>query len=107
LIGDASHASTPFMGQGGAMAMQDAVVLAQVLAVADTVPEALTRFGNIRAPVCKFVQDVSRAVGEAGASEDVSDLAARNAWLAAGAQGKVDGFYAELARLNAEADALL
>ena len=107
LIGDASHASTPFMGQGGAMAMQDAVVLAQVLAVADTVPEALTRFGKVRAPVCKFVQDVSRAVGEAGASEDVSDLAARNAWLAAGAQGKVDGFYAELARLNAEAGALL
>jgi 2-polyprenyl-6-methoxyphenol hydroxylase-like FAD-dependent oxidoreductase len=105
LIGDASHASTPFMGQGGAMAMQDAVILAQVLAAADSVPEALIRFGEVRAPVCNFVQDVSRAVGEAGAREDVTDLAARNAGLAAGAQGKVDGFYGELARLNAEAEA--
>lgn len=107
LIGDAAHASTPFMGQGGAMAMQDAVVLARILAAAETVPEALTRFGTVRAPMCKFVQDVSRAVGEAGASEDVSDLAARNAGIAAGAQGKVDGFYAELARLKAQAEALI
>lgn len=105
LIGDAAHASTPFMGQGGAMAMQDAVVLARILDVAETVPEALTRFGTLRAPVCKFVQDVSRAVGEAGAAEDITDLAARNAGLAEGAQGKVDGFYAKLGQLNAEAEA--
>ncbi|MFM0739168.1 FAD-dependent monooxygenase, partial [Paraburkholderia xenovorans] len=29
LIGDAAHASTPFMGQGGAMAVMDAVLLAE------------------------------------------------------------------------------
>src|SRR5262249_4750864 len=31
LVGDAAHASTPFMGQGGAMGIQDAVILARLL----------------------------------------------------------------------------
>ena len=59
LIGDAAHASTPFMGQGGAMAMEDGVVLARLLAATDDVGAALDRFGELRAPVCRFVQGVS------------------------------------------------
>jgi 2-polyprenyl-6-methoxyphenol hydroxylase-like FAD-dependent oxidoreductase len=30
-IGDAAHASSPMMGQGGCLAMEDAYVLAEVL----------------------------------------------------------------------------
>lgn len=107
LIGDAAHASTPFMGQGGAMAMQDAVVLARVLDAGSDLPRALDLFGELRFPVCQFVQDVSRAVGEAGANEDIASLPARNARMRATAQGAVDGFYGKLDALNDEVDARL
>jgi 2-polyprenyl-6-methoxyphenol hydroxylase-like FAD-dependent oxidoreductase len=107
LIGDAAHASTPFMGQGGAMALADAVALGQVLRPGADIDAALTAFGEARFPVCTFVQDASRAVGEAGAREEASGLAARNVRLAAGAQAAVDGFYARLAELNAAAEARL
>lgn len=106
LIGDAAHASTPFMGQGGAMAMQDAVALAMALAHHGT-DSALAVFGEARAPVCRFVQDVSRAVGEAGAAEVEGGQEQRKLEMRATAQDKVDGFYARLDALNAEADALL
>ncbi len=41
LIGDAAHASSPMMGQGGCMAMEDACVLAESLRRNATVGEAL------------------------------------------------------------------
>ena len=104
LIGDAAHASTPFMGQGGAMAMEDGVVLARLLAVTDDIDAALTRFGQLRAPVCTFVQDVSRAVGEAGAREDAAALAGRDARMRREAQGAVDDFYARLRGFRHETD---
>ncbi|MGP1358823.1 FAD-dependent oxidoreductase [Roseicyclus sp.] len=100
LIGDAAHASTPFMGQGGAMAMQDAVVLAEALAAHDTLEAALAGFGQARGPVCAFVQDVSRAVGEAGARETPGGAAARDAEMRRTAQDRVDGFYARLHALT-------
>ncbi|WP_370207463.1 FAD-dependent oxidoreductase [Pararhodobacter marinus] len=105
LIGDAAHASTPFMGQGGAMAMQDALVLARILRAGDDLETALATFGTLRLPVCQFVQDVSRAVGEAGADEDLASLPQRHEQLRATAQDAVDGFYARLRAMNAEADA--
>ncbi len=105
LIGDAAHASTPFMGQGGAMAMEDAVVLARVLDVADSMETALPLFGTVRQPICRFVQDASRAVGEAGAREDIHSLDARNKAIADTAQDKVDSFYARLDQFQAEAAA--
>lgn len=107
LIGDAAHASTPFMGQGGAMAMQDAVVLAQALARIDDPDTALRAFGKARYPVCEFVQNVSRSVGEAGSKEIEGDYGPRNARLRETAQSAVDGFYGRLDALNREADAQL
>jgi 2-polyprenyl-6-methoxyphenol hydroxylase-like FAD-dependent oxidoreductase len=103
LIGDAAHASTPFMGQGGAMAMQDAVVLAEALAATPDLEAALTAFGRARFPVCEFVQNVSRAVGEDGARETPGGAEARHAAMRDTAQGKVDGFYRKLAELSAAA----
>src|SRR6202011_4451889 len=44
LIGDAAHVSSPMMGQGGCMAMEDACVLAEELHAASTVESALTRY---------------------------------------------------------------
>lgn len=100
LIGDAAHASTPFMGQGGAMAMQDAVVLAESISVHDTLDFALTAFGRARFPVCAYVQDVSRAVGEAGAAEAPGGAASRDRDMRLTAQAKVDAFYSKLRALT-------
>ena len=89
------------------MAMQDAVVLAAALKSHDKLDDALAAFGESRYPICKFVQDVSRAVGEAGAREDVETLDARNAELRASAQQKVDDFYNRLDEMNRLADSRL
>lgn len=104
LIGDAAHASTPFMGQGGAMAMQDAIVLSNAIARKPTLHAALATFDAMRMPVCQYVQDVSRAVGEAGAREQDDHSLAHNADFRETAQSRVDGFYEHLAALNARAD---
>lgn len=101
LVGDAAHASTPFMGQGGAMAVEDIVVLGRMLDEdAPDVPELLRRFGERRLPMCKFVQDASRQVGEAGAVEDPESCKARNAAMRETAQAHVDDFYTRLEALR-------
>ena len=101
LIGDAAHAATPFMGQGGAMAMEDGLVLARCLAEArGDIDSALPRFGTQRQPVCAFVQDVSRRVGEAGELERPEDVLGRNAALVRDGQGQVDAFYTRLDTLR-------
>ncbi|SCX61180.1 FAD-dependent oxidoreductase [Variovorax sp. EL159] len=100
LIGDAAHASTPFMGQGGAMAVEDAVVLAEMLAADGIGEQTLQAFGRRRYPMCRFVQDASRKVGEAGAVEDAASCARRNTAMQATAQQQVDAFYRELDALR-------
>lgn len=65
LIGDAAHASSPMMGQGGCMAMEDAVVLAEELSVHADLNEALESYVLRRRPRVHWVQDQSRRLGEA------------------------------------------
>ncbi|MCZ4316941.1 FAD-dependent oxidoreductase [Comamonadaceae bacterium G21597-S1] len=96
LIGDAAHASTPFMGQGGAMAMEDSIVLADMLARGDDVAQTLAAFGARRQPKCAFVQEASRRVGEAGGTESADSCVARNERMRAHAQADVDTFYRRL-----------
>ncbi|MFB7124424.1 FAD-dependent monooxygenase [Kitasatospora sp. NPDC056273] len=62
LAGDAAHASTPHLAQGAAMAVEDALVLAQSLDAEDTVPAALTAWEARRRPRAMWVQALSRAV---------------------------------------------
>lgn len=100
LIGDAVHASTPFMGQGGALAVQDAVELVRLLADDAPVPAALARFGERRAPVCRFVQEASHRVGRGGAEQDPVRHAQAMQALPANAQTHVDDFYRQLHRLS-------
>jgi FAD-dependent urate hydroxylase len=61
LIGDAAHASPPHMGQGGGMAMEDAVVLSELLREADTVERALSTYVTRRRPRTDWVQEQSQA----------------------------------------------
>ncbi|MEH1013495.1 FAD-dependent monooxygenase [Micromonospora sp. CPCC 206060] len=60
LVGDAAHATTPTLAQGVAMALEDAVVLAESLGAADTVEAALVAYESRRRPRTKWVLDRTR-----------------------------------------------
>jgi 2-polyprenyl-6-methoxyphenol hydroxylase-like FAD-dependent oxidoreductase len=66
LIGDAAHASSPMMGQGGCMAMEDAWVLAEELVNCDSLPKALASFVARRLPRVCWVHQESTAVAASG-----------------------------------------
>ncbi len=78
LIGDAAHASSPHIAQGAAMAIEDALVLADLLARDEDVAAALQEFERRRFPRCKFVQDLSRKTGEDGNLSDPELCRARD-----------------------------
>jgi 2-polyprenyl-6-methoxyphenol hydroxylase-like FAD-dependent oxidoreductase len=48
LLGDAAHATTPTLGQGGCMAIEDSVVLARCLSEGSDVPTSLRRYSDQR-----------------------------------------------------------
>jgi len=64
LVGDAAHASSPMMGQGGCMAMEDACVLADELRAAATVDGALASYARRRKSRVEWVQRQSMEVGK-------------------------------------------
>jgi 2-polyprenyl-6-methoxyphenol hydroxylase-like FAD-dependent oxidoreductase len=63
LIGDAAHATSPHVGQGAAMAMEDALVLADELAADGAVGDALERFTARRFERCELIWSISRQIG--------------------------------------------
>lgn len=93
LIGDAAHATTPFMGQGGSMALEDAVVLAEVVSRGTSLVRALEEYERRRFPRIEFVQARSFDAGRAWGGD-------RSAYspetLKTTMQARVDGFYAQL-----------
>lgn len=60
LVGDAAHAMLHNQGQGANMAIQDGEVLAEKLAVSETVAEALQSYQEARKPITKLYQELSR-----------------------------------------------
>jgi 2-polyprenyl-6-methoxyphenol hydroxylase-like FAD-dependent oxidoreductase len=64
MIGDAVHASIPQLGSGAALAIEDAVVLAEEIQKDQTVEEALENFMKRRYERCKLVIDVSNKLAE-------------------------------------------
>ena len=56
LVGDAAHASSPNMAQGAALAVEDALVLAELL-VTETVDQALAAYEQRRAARVAWVQE--------------------------------------------------
>jgi 2-polyprenyl-6-methoxyphenol hydroxylase-like FAD-dependent oxidoreductase len=70
VIGDAAHATSPHIGQGAAMAIEDAVVLADELAGDKPVDEALASFMERRQPRAQFVYDTSRRIQELELAHD-------------------------------------
>ncbi|MFV3073464.1 FAD-dependent monooxygenase [Niveispirillum fermenti] len=61
LLGDAAHAMTPFMGQGAACAIEDAIVLSRALSVAGSIGEGLRRYVAARHERATFIQGESNA----------------------------------------------
>jgi FAD-dependent urate hydroxylase len=89
LVGDAAHASSPMMGQGGCMAMEDACVLAEELRAAATVEAALESYVRRRRPRVEWVQHQSMTL----ANLLTASSAARNDMLRErGAQVMQDRF---------------
>jgi 2-polyprenyl-6-methoxyphenol hydroxylase-like FAD-dependent oxidoreductase len=64
LIGDAAHATTPHMASGACIAIEDAVVLAELLRSEQPVAALLERFMARRAERCRVVVDNSLLLGE-------------------------------------------
>lgn len=64
LIGDAAHSGTPHLGQGAAMAVEDAVVLAEELDKVGSIEERLREFTDRRFSRAKYIADMSIQIGE-------------------------------------------
>ncbi|MFF5052181.1 FAD-dependent monooxygenase [Micromonospora sp. NPDC000663] len=60
LVGDAAHATAPTLSQGAAMALEDAVVLAESLRAAGSVDAALVAYESRRRPRTRWVRDRTR-----------------------------------------------
>lgn len=60
LLGDACHATLPFMAQGAVMAIEDGAVLAGCLSTIDDVPAALQRYEDLRRDRTAAIQYGSR-----------------------------------------------
>jgi 2-polyprenyl-6-methoxyphenol hydroxylase-like FAD-dependent oxidoreductase len=63
LLGDAAHPTTPYLGQGGCQALEDAVVLAEQLHNADDPADALAAYERRRRGRTALVTRMSRAIG--------------------------------------------
>ena len=62
LIGDAAHGTTPHLGQGAGMAIEDSLVLAEELGRAGSVAQALASFQKRRFDRCKYIVESSVAI---------------------------------------------
>lgn len=62
LLGDAVHATTPHLGQGAGMAIEDALVLADELASSATVEEAFEAYRARRFDRCEYIVEKSKAI---------------------------------------------
>ncbi|MBK6598958.1 MAG: FAD-dependent monooxygenase [Proteobacteria bacterium] len=63
LLGDAAHPMLPFLGQGAALALEDAVILARTLESGDDLHDSLRRYSLARQPRGAAAQLESRAAG--------------------------------------------
>jgi len=78
LLGDAAHAMTPNMGQGAAMAIEDAFVLAEELTAGGDISAALARYERRRRDRVDLVQTQSRRIGLVAQWESAPACALRN-----------------------------
>jgi 2-polyprenyl-6-methoxyphenol hydroxylase-like FAD-dependent oxidoreductase len=73
LIGDAAHTTTPHMAAGAGIAVEDSIVLAQLLQSEDSLQVALEKFMTRRYERCRMVVENSFLLGEWEKSPGASD----------------------------------
>ena len=66
LLGDGIHPTTPNLGQGGCMAIEDAAVLARCIANTTDIVGALRRYETMRYPRTTKIANYSRLYGRVG-----------------------------------------
>ncbi len=78
LLGDAVHASTPHLGQGAGMAIEDSIVLADELARRDTPEDAFAAYRERRFERCRYIVENSLAIclGQLGKGPPVDNARA-------------------------------
>jgi len=91
LLGDAVHATLPYMAQGAAMAIEDAAILARALELPLSLPERLQVYTRHRAPRTARVIEESAEMGELYHIDDAARMRqafqerniakSRNEWL--------------------------
>jgi 2-polyprenyl-6-methoxyphenol hydroxylase-like FAD-dependent oxidoreductase len=84
LLGDAVHTTTPHLGQGAGMAIEDALVLAEELVAAENIETAFFAYRERRFERCRYIVDASKAIcfGQIGKGPLVDNaLASRNMFL--------------------------
>lgn len=64
LLGDAVHATTPHLGQGAGMAIEDSLVLAEELARHNSAEAAFRAYRARRFERCRYIVERSKAVGD-------------------------------------------
>jgi 2-polyprenyl-6-methoxyphenol hydroxylase-like FAD-dependent oxidoreductase len=82
LLGDAAHAMAPNLGAGANTALVDGVVLAEELAAAPSVMDALARYDKRRRPLARRVQKTAAMLQRLCGIEHVTTLRVRDALLA-------------------------
>ncbi|WP_068093459.1 FAD-dependent oxidoreductase [Novosphingobium rosa] len=88
LLGDAVHATTPHLGQGAGMAIEDSIVLADELSRAETPEEAFTAYRARRFERCAYIVRESLAIchGQIGKGPPVDNAKATHAMFEVVAQ---------------------
>jgi 2-polyprenyl-6-methoxyphenol hydroxylase-like FAD-dependent oxidoreductase len=64
VIGDAAHTTTPHLATGAGIAIEDAIVLAELLATAQPVPDQFNEFMLRRFDRCRLVVETALKLGE-------------------------------------------
>lgn len=62
LVGDAVHATTPHLGQGGGMAIEDSIVLAEELSAHSDIEAAFASYRQRRFDRCEYIVSASLAI---------------------------------------------
>lgn len=78
LLGDAVHATTPHLGQGAGLAIEDSIVLAEEISRAENPAEAFAAFRQRRFERCAYIVDKSLEIcmGQLGKGPPVDNAAA-------------------------------
>lgn len=81
LIGDAAHATTPNLGQGAGQAIEDSIVLNQIIKKQRDIETAFVAFEKLRRPKSKKIINMSWRIGKAAQIAHPALISIRNALL--------------------------